>query len=266
MLQEESEKDIDISKKQIGSEFKSFIKKSSGDYLVNLKTELMKGFKTYFDQLNGKIAEECQLQETQQKGLIDKIEKAEEKSATQIQIVSKRKNIIYKEKVTLVDLNFKMKAFNMLKFVTQRMNQMSKKKATINQIVLNNKTRKIFSALKELALSNKTTEYDEKLKNQTKAEIEKLQLDFKKQKEEMLVLISKAQEKLKHENRKKIQVKLLLDQMVLRGISALNLQAMDLSNNSLKEVVKSDYNKEIDMKYQTMLFPETKTKAITKLK
>ena len=50
----------------------------------------------------------------------------------------------------------------------------------------------------------------------------------------MLNLIKQAEEKLKHENRKKIQVKLMLDQMVLRGISALNLQAMHLSQNSLK--------------------------------
>ena len=49
-------------------------------------------------------------------------------------------------------------------------------------------------------------------------------------------LISKAQEKLKHENRKKVQVKLMLDQMVLRGVSALNLQAMALSQNSLQGI------------------------------
>lgn len=266
MLQDESEKDIDISKKQIGSEFKSFIKESSNNYCTNLKTELMKGFKTYFDQLNGKISDECLLQETQQKELMEKIEKAEQKAAKQIQIVARRKNIIYNEKLIIVDLYLKLKVFNMIKEVTRKNKLMRKKQNTINQILLNNKKRKLFDAFKELALQNKTSSYDERLKNQTHDELSRLQLNFTQQKQEMLALIGKAQEKLKHENRRKIQVKLLLDQMVLRGISALNLQAMDLSHNSLKDIVKSDYSKEIDLKYQTMLFPETKTKAISKLK
>ena len=54
--------------------------------------------------------------------------------------------------------------------------------------------------------------------------------------------------------------------MVLRGISALNLQAMSLSQNSLKDVVKCDYHKEIDKKYNTMLFPDTKSTMRTKFK
>lgn len=60
-----------------------------------------------------------------------------------------------------------------------------------------------------------------------------------KKEEELLKLIENAQEKLMHENRKKIQVKLALDQMVLRGVSALNMQAITLSQNSLnsKELI-----------------------------
>ena len=96
--------------------------------------------------------------------------------------------------------------------------------------------------------------------------ITKIKSIFKKQKEDMWNLIAKAEEKLKHENRKKVQVKLMLDQMVLRGISALNLQAMSLSQNSLKDVVKCDYHKEIDKKYNTMLFPDTKSTMKTKFK
>ena len=71
---------------------------------------------------------------------------------------------------------------------------------------------------------------------------------------------------LKHENRKKIQVKLMLDQMVLRGISALNMQVMKLSQDSLKDVVNCDYKKEIDTKYNQMLFPESKAAFINSLK
>lgn len=56
---------------------------------------------------------------------------------------------------------------------------------------------------------------------------------MKKKEDELIKLIEKAEEKLLHENRKKIQVKLALDQMVLRGVSALNMQAISLSQNSL---------------------------------
>ncbi len=46
--------------------------------------------------------------------------------------------------------------------------------------------------------------------------------------------------------------------MILRGISALNMQAMKLSQNSLNDVVGCDYKKDIDVKYHSMLFPESK--------
>ncbi len=54
--------------------------------------------------------------------------------------------------------------------------------------------------------------------------------------------------------------------MVLRGISALNLQAMKLSQNSLKDVVGCDYKKEVDVKYNSMLFPETKNTFVNSIK
>ena len=54
--------------------------------------------------------------------------------------------------------------------------------------------------------------------------------------------------------------------MVLRGISALNMQAMKLSQDSLKDVVNCDYKKEVDTKYNQMLFPESKATFINKLK
>ena len=56
----------------------------------------------------------------------------------------------------------------------------------------------------------------------------------------LVQLIYKAEEKLKHENRKKVQTKLQLDQIVLRGISALNMKALALSQNSLNGMDKND--------------------------
>ena len=97
-------------------------------------------------------------------------------------------------------------------------------------------------------------------------ELQKLFNEHNNKKQELLLLISQARERLKHENRKKIQVKLMLDQMVLRGISALNLQAMKLSQDSLKDVVKCDYKKDIDVKYNSMLFPDSKATFVNSLK
>ena len=54
--------------------------------------------------------------------------------------------------------------------------------------------------------------------------------------------------------------------MILRGISALNLQAMKLSQDSLKDVVKCDYKKEIDVKYNSVLFPYSKATFVNNLK
>ena len=265
-LNDSSEKDVDILKRQIGGEFKSLIKSSSNEYLTKLKSELMKGFKTYFDELNTKIANELQAQETQQKDLHDKISEKENKLQTVKEIVQKRKTVDFNEKVLKVDTISKIKAFYGIKQYVMRKKELRKREALINKILLENKLRKIFKVLKSETLFEKTNAYEEKTKVLMQNDIIKMESTFKKQKEDMWNLIAKAEEKLKHENRKKVQVKLMLDQMVLRGISALNLQAMSLSQNSLKDVVKCDYHKEIDKKYNTMLFPDTKSTMRTKFK
>ena len=265
-LNNSSEKDVDILKRQIGGEYKILIKQSSNDYLTKLKSELMNGFKTYFDELNTKIANEFQAQETQQKELHDKIDEKEEKLKKVKEIVQKRKTVDFNEKVLKVETVSKIKAFFGIKQYIMRKKELRKREALINKIILENKTRKIFKVLKSETLFEKTNAYEEKTKVLMQNDIVKMENTFKKQIEDMWNLIAKAEEKLKHENRKKVQVKLMLDQMVLRGISALNLQAMSLSQNSLKDVVKCDYHKEIDKKYNTMLFPDTKTTMKTKFK
>ena len=85
-------------------------------------------------------------------------------------------------------------------------------------------------------------------------------------------LIKKAEEKLRHENKKKIQTKLKLDQMVLRGVSAMNLEALKLAQNSLQgiiifnlfiiilDVFKTDYKKDIEKMISNLVFAETRGK------
>ena len=177
-----------------------------------------------------------------------------------------RKTVDFNEKVLKVDTISKIKAFYGIKQYVMKKKELRKREALINKILLENKLRKIFKVLKSETLFEKTNAYEEKTKVLLQNDIIKMESTFKKQKEDMWNLIAKAEEKLKHENRKKVQVKLMLDQMVLRGISALNLQAMSLSQNSLKDVVKCDYHKEIDKKYNTMLFPYTKSTIRTKFK
>ena len=142
----------------------------------------------------------------------------------------------------------------------------NKKLDLINKILIRNKKKKIFKALKNLSFFQGSKEYDKKLKNINQIELKKLYENQNNQKQQLLLLISQAKEKLKHENRKKVQVKLMLDQMVLRGISALNMEAMKLSQNSLKDVVKCDYKKELDAKYNSMLFPDSKATFVNSMK
>ena len=235
-LNDSSEKDIDILKKQIGGEYKNLIKTSSNEYLTKLKSELMKGFKSFFDELNIKVQQELNAQETQQKELHEKIEKKEEKQKKLSEKVKQRKAIDLKEKILKNDTLIKIKGFMGLKHYVMKRKEIRKRQALIESILIQNKKRQLFKVLKKETLFAKTNTYEEKTKAQTQNDIIKMENTFKKQKEDMWNLISKAQEKLKHENRKKVQVKLMLDQMVLRGVSALNLQAMALSQNSLQGI------------------------------
>ena len=142
----------------------------------------------------------------------------------------------------------------------------NKKFNYINKILIRNKKKKIFRALKNLSFFQPSKDYDKKLQNIKQNDLQKLNDDHNNQKQQLLLLINQAKEKLKHENRKKVQVKLMLDQMVLRGISALNMQAMKLSQNSLKDVVGCDYKKEVDAKYNSMLFPDSKATFVNSMK
>ena len=90
-----------------------------------------------------------------------------------------------------------------------------------------------FDFLKKFSFLQKSQAYETKIKDKIENDIKQYEESLKKQKEELMNLILKAEEKLKHENRKKVQTRLKLDQIVLRSVSALNMQALSLSQNSL---------------------------------
>jgi hypothetical protein len=97
----------------------------------------------------------------------------------------------------------------------------------------NNLKRRIFYAFKSQTINEKNNIYEQKLKQKTEQGIKTHELSMKQQLEDLMELIMKAEDRLKHENRKKVQTKLMLDQIVLKGISALNIQALGLSQNTL---------------------------------
>lgn len=223
----------DAFKKKVGADLKVFIKKSSNDYLENLKAEALKGFKAYYDELNNKVNTEFSNQENQQKEMHDKMEQRGAKIAQLKERVINRAKVELHEKELRIDVIRKLKVFSILMRNVNRRQEKRKRKALIMQITQKNKIKKIFNVFKHLALYMPNKQYVEKMKNESKRKFQNFENEQNNQKEEMLKLINQAKEKLKHENRKKIQVKLMLDQMILRGISSLNMQAISLSQNSL---------------------------------
>ena len=257
---------IEISPKAMGKDFKKFIKTNSEDYLERLKAEVMNNFKIYYEALNKQIADEQANQEKQQKELGDQMNEKNKINDEIYQRLSRRKKILLREKQHKYENDLKLKGFMSLYKNMIEQKEENKKLNLIYKLIIKNKIKKIFRALKDQSLFQKNKDYEIKLKKNKELELQKLYEEQNNQKQQLLILISNAREKLKHENRKKVQVKLMLDQMVLRGISALNLQAMKLSQDSLKDVVGCDYKKEIDMKYNSMLFPDSKATFVNSLK
>ena len=257
---------IEVNPKAMGKDFKKFIKTNSEDYLERLKAEVMNNFKIYYEALNKLVNEEQSNQDKQQKELADQMNDKKKQNDEINNRMSRRKQILLREKAHKYEDGLKLKGFISLykNMIEQR--EENKKYDIISKILLRNKKKKIFRALKDQSLFQSNKDYALKLQKYKEIELQKIANEQNNQKQQLLLLISQAREKLKHENRKKIQVKLMLDQMVLRGISALNLQAMKLSQDSLKDVVKCDYNKDIDVKYNSMLFPESKNTFVNSLK
>ena len=124
------------------------------------------------------------------------------------------------------------------------------------QIELNFK-RNAFNLIKQDHFAQKMTEFREKIKARNGERIETYKAGIDGEKDNLLELIRLAEAKLKEENQKKIRTKLKLDQIVLRGISQLNLEAIKLSHNSLNEIYRADYLKNIETSVKRMLFPGT---------
>ncbi len=101
-------------------------------------------------------------------------------------------------------------------------------------IYLNNTKKRVMKIWKEGTYLLKTPLYEKKVKGKTDQDLKIYEDSLNQEKMNLNELIRKAEEKLRHENKKKVQTKLKLDQMVLRGVSAMNLEALKLAQNSLQ--------------------------------
>jgi endo-alpha-1,4-polygalactosaminidase (GH114 family) len=115
-----------------------------------------------------------------------------------------------------------------------------------NNKKLKNLTNKIYQIklkkkglyiIKRFAILEKTNAFEIKIKEKTENHLKNIEDALREQKNNLLILIQKAEEKLKYENKKKIQTKLELDKIVLKGVSALNMKALLLSQNSLNGII-----------------------------
>ena len=102
---------IEISPKAMGKDFKKFIKTNSEDYLERLKNEINKNFKIYYEALNKQIAEEQANQEKQQKELGDQMNEKNKINDEIYQRLSRRKQILLREKEHKYESDLKLKGF-----------------------------------------------------------------------------------------------------------------------------------------------------------
>lgn len=103
----------------------------------------------------------------------------------------------------------------------------------VSKVREKNLTRVSLKAWKLISFHESNKNFESKIKERTELEMKNYETNLVQQQEKIYELIAKAEEKLKLEQKKKIQTKLQLDQVVLRGVSALNIQALKLSQNAL---------------------------------
>ena len=106
-------------------------------------------------------------------------------------------------------------------------------KGIVSTMRKNNLIRKSLKAWKLMSFLESNKNFETKIKAKTELEIKNYETNLIEQQQKIHELIIKAEERLKHEQKKKIQTKLALDQVVLRGVSALNIEALKLSQSAL---------------------------------
>lgn len=269
---DESLKENEALGKNIGNNLKSYIKEQNSLYVPLVKNKIEEGLREYYSKLNETIQNELLSYEKIQTNLNNQIDSTKD-DTEKLKLKQKRhRDLLLRLKLQRNEIKLKSNIFS---FFKDNYEQEKREKKLDSQIIysrIHRMKRNIFELLKKTTTFKPIKEYDNQIKTIVNNDLNKYREVQKNEKEELLRLIYQAEEKLKHENRKKIQTKLLLDQIVLRGVSAMNIKALSLSNDSLKgkkfiikDVYKSEYIKEIEKTFHSFNLPKTKETLITKL-
>lgn len=231
---DESLKENEALGKNIGNNLKSYIKEQNSSYVPLVKNKIEEGLREYYSKLNETIQNELLSYEKIQTNLNNQIDSTKD-DTEKLKLKQKRhRDLLLRLKLQRNEIKLKSNIFS---FFKDNYEQEKREKKLDSQIIyarIHRMKRSIFELLKKTTTFKPIKEYDNQIKTIVNNDLNKYREVQKNEKEELLRLIYQAEEKLKHENRKKIQTKLLLDQIVLRGVSAMNIKALSLSNDSLK--------------------------------
>ena len=233
-LYEENLKETEILGKKIGNGIKSHIKEQNSTYIPCIKEKITSGLEEYYKNLTSNISNELQSQESIQKSLIDEIEKVRAETDKAQEDQKRNRQLQLNIKIKNYESKLKSRIFRYLVLNNLNAKQENKLESQLIYNRIHVMKRSIFDLLKRSTCFKPKKVFDNNMKLQTENDLKKYEDTQKNEKDELIKLIYQAEEKLKHENKRKIQTKLLLDQIVLRGVSAINLHALNLSNSSLK--------------------------------
>lgn len=231
---DDSLKETEALGKRIGNELKSHLKEQNNTYIPNIKQKIEEGMKEYYDKLTESITNELLTQETEQKNIMDNIDQVNNETDKVKQQQQRVRKLIERTKLARINKELKSSAFRLLLTNLQDEKKNRKIETQLIYYRIYRLKKLLFGLLKRTTTYKPIKEFDLQVKTSIEKDLKTYEDTQIKEKEGILQLIYQAEEKLKHENRKKIQTKLLLDQIVLRGVSAMNIHALTLSNNSLK--------------------------------
>lgn len=276
---DDSLKETEALGKRIGNELKASLKEQNSIYVPTIKQKIEEGIKEYYDKLTDSITNELLTQESEQKNLMDNIDQVNIETEKVKKQQQRIRVLIEKMKIVKHDKELKALAFRLLLSNIQDEKKNRKIETQLIYYRIYRLKKLIFSLFKKTTTFKPIKEFDLQVKTSIEKDLKTYEDTQIKEKENILQLIYQAEEKLKHENRKKIQTKLLLDQIVLRGVSAMNIHALTLSNNSLKgkfnlivsfifiilyfrfdvlDVYNTDYRKDIERTFHSFNLPKTK--------
>lgn len=256
---EDSIRDIDIISKNIGQEIKSFIKDKNSDYKSSLKELLRIKFDSYFSTLLEKEKTKVEEQNKELSDIQIQLNKHRSQLIHAEELIKKKKEIEKNLLIKYHNIRLKRKLFDYLKENKDKEKNERKIDTQVLYLYITKLKRKYFNLIKNKTILKPLKIYEQEVDEKYKVEIKSILEKQGNEKGELIKLIHLAQEKLKHEQRKKIQTKLMLDNIVLKGVSAMNIQALSLSNNSLKDLYMNNLGK-IENDYLTLINTNTTLK------